>query len=275
MKDVYLSAVEYISKNTDKKPAIGLILGSGLGGFADTVKSKDVIPYGEIPGFRVSTAIGHAGELVFGAVKDVDVVIMKGRLHLYEGYHISDIVFPVRIMKLLGVRTLIITNAAGGINTIFAPGDLMLICDHINLSGENPLIGPNDSSFGERFPSMCCAYDPGLRAIAKAEANKLGIKLKEGVYAYTKGPSYETPAEIRMMKIIGADAVGMSTVPEVIAARHAGLSVLGISCITNIAAGLSSQEPNTEEVIEVANSVKSRFTSLIENIISQIGSNGK
>ena len=253
----------------DFEPEIGLVLGSGLGELADEVNGKR-IPYCEIPSFENSTVQGHKGSLVFAEVYGKKCVFMQGRYHFYEGHTMQKITYPIRVMKQLGIKTLILTNAAGGINPAFKGGDLMLITDHINMMGANPLIGMNNDSFGVRFPDMSEVYKIRLRNIAKAQAQKLNIDLKEGVYVASSGPNYETPAEVRMLKILGADACGMSTVPEAIVANHAGIEVLGISCITNMAAGLSSTTLNHEEVVEQANNVKVDFKNLILNIIENI-----
>lgn len=263
-------AMAAIEKKTSIKPKIGLILGSGLGMLADEIEEKDIIPYEEIPGFPLSTVEGHAGELVLGKLEGKPVITMKGRFHLYEGHDLSAVTFPIRVMKRLGVETLLVTNAAGGINTSFEPGDLMLIKDHINLMYRNPLIGPNEEEFGPRFPDMSTAYDLELRQIAMRVAEEQGIRLREGVYTAVLGPSYETPAEIRMMRTIGGDAVGMSTVPEVITARHAGIRVVGISCISNMAAGILPQPLSHEEVMETAEKVKSKFVSLVRGLIREM-----
>ncbi len=263
------SAIEFIqSKINDFRPSTGLVLGSGLGFFADDrVKETIVIPYGEIPNFPRSTVAGHKGQFVFGQVGGHKVVCMQGRFHYYEGYPMSELIKPIRIMAKLGVKTLIVTNAAGGINRSFDEGTLMLITDHINFLGDNPLIGPNDDSLGTRFPDMSTAYDPELRARAEAVAGELGIAVAKGVYLAATGPSYETPAEIRAFETLGADAVGMSTVPECIAANHAGLKVCGISCITNKAAGISSKPLSHDEVAEVAGRVRNQFADLLEHLI--------
>ncbi|WP_409346521.1 purine-nucleoside phosphorylase [Paenibacillus sp. MBLB4367] len=253
-----------------RKPEVGLILGSGLGVLAELIENATVIPYEDIPYFPVSTVEGHAGELVAGTVQGKSVLMMKGRFHLYEGYDGSAVSFPVRVMKALGVRTLIVTNAAGGVNTGFQVGELMLIADHINLMNRSPLIGPNDPAFGVRFPDMSEAYARRLRTIARDVAAGQGIRLQEGVYTGLLGPTYETPAEIRMVRTLGGDAVGMSTVPEVIAARHAGIEVLGISCITNMAAGILQQKLSHEEVIETTERVKQTFLDLVLGIIAKL-----
>ena len=263
-------AAEFIRGKTAHAPEIGLILGSGLGVLADHVEDAAVISYEDIPHFPLSTVEGHAGELVIGRLAGRTVVIMRGRFHMYEGYGPELTAFPVRVMKALGARTLVVTNAAGGINTSFEPGDLMLISDHLNLTGRNPLVGPNDGELGPRFPDMSEAYSRRLRAIAGETAREQGLSLREGVYAGLLGPSYETPAEIRMLRALGADAVGMSTVAEVIAARHAGLEVLGISCISNMAAGILDQPLSHDEVMETTERVKSRFLALVTGVIPRL-----
>lgn len=261
-------AAAYIREKTLQTPEIGLIMGSGLGVLGDHIEEAVVIPYHDIPHFPVSTVEGHAGELLVGTLSGRTVVLMRGRFHMYEGYGPELTAFPVRVMKALGVRSLLVTNAAGGINLDFASGNLMLISDHINLTGRNPLIGPNDDSLGVRFPDMSEAYSKRLRAAAQEIAGKQGFALKEGVYVGLMGPSYETPAEIRMLRTLGADAVGMSTVAEVIAARHSGIEVVGISCITNMAAGILDQPLSHEEVMETAERVKSQFLGLVTALIA-------
>ena len=245
---------------------VGLILGSGL---ADTVKLENAktIAYSDIPDFPISTATGHKSEWVCGTLGGKKVCMMRGRFHYYEGYTPEDIVLPIRVMKLLGVKTVIITNASGGINTDYRPGDLMLINDTINYNGLNPLIGPNLEEFGPRFPDMSFVFDKELRELAKKYAEEDGYQLREGVYIWFSGPSYETPAEIRAARVMGADAVGMSTVPEVIAARHCGMRILGISCISNMAAGILDQPLSHKEVVETGIMVRDRFTTLIEKIV--------
>lgn len=252
------------------KPQIGLILGSGLGVLADEIENAVAISYSEIPHFTKSTVAGHKGQLVIGNLEGKTVVAMQGRFHYYEGHGLDAVVFPVRVMKALGVETILVTNAAGGINTSYTPGDLMLIADHINLTSQNPLIGPNDETVGVRFPDMSEAYSKRLRELAKGIANEQGISLQEGVYCGLTGPTYETPAEIRMLRILGGDAVGMSTVPEVIVARHIGLEVLGISCISNMAAGILEQPLNHEEVIETTERVKHDFLKLVHGILARM-----
>ena len=264
------SASEYIrSKIGNFIPEIGIILGSGLGDLADEY-CDIAIPYSEIPGFEASTVLGHKGRLVFSNINGKNVVMMQGRFHYYEGHPIQKVVFPVKVMKKLGVKTLIITNAAGGVNPNFRPSDLMLITDHINFMGVNPLIGKNDDSMGERFPDMSEIYTQKCIEVAKKAASKLGIDLQEGVYIALSGPSYETPAEVRMACRLGADAVGMSTVPEAIVARWAGMDVLGISCICNSAAGVGSGALSHEEVINVSMIVKDRFKTLVKEVISRL-----
>ena len=261
-------AAEYVRARIGETPRIGLILGSGLGGIAEVIADKHVIPYGEIPHFVCSTAPGHKGQFVAGRFGGKPVICMQGRLHFYEGHALSDIIFPVRVMKQLGVTSLIVTNAAGGINTSFQVGDLVLIEDHINFMGTNPLIGPNDASFGPRFCDMTYTYTPALRQAAQEAAQSLGLTLQKGVYLGCTGPSYETPAEIRAFRTLGADAVGMSTVPEVIAASHCGLQVLAFSLITNMAAGILDQPLTEEEVIEIGNRRGSDLQRLITRIVT-------
>jgi purine-nucleoside phosphorylase len=263
-------AAEFLKKQIKTKPEIGLILGSGLGVLADEIQSAVRIPYEQIPNFPISTVEGHAGQLVFGMLNNVQVVAMQGRFHYYEGYRFSQVTFPVRVMKELGVTRLIVTNAAGGVNKEFSPGDLMLITDHINNMGSNPLIGQNDSKLGPRFPDMSEAYSKELITKAKTIAARIGLKLQEGVYIGNTGPTYETPAEVRMIRQWGGDAVGMSTVPEVIVARHSGLEVLGISCISNMAAGILDQPLNHEEVIETTEKVKANFLHFVKELIKEI-----
>jgi purine-nucleoside phosphorylase len=262
---------DYIKGKLTVTPKIGLILGSGLGVLADEIENATKLPYDQIPGFPVSTVEGHAGQLVIGYLAGVPVVAMQGRFHFYEGYSLYKVTFPVRVMKEIGVETLIVTNAAGGVNTSFNPGDLMIITDHINNTGVNPLIGPNDNELGVRFPDMSTAYSTILQEKVQNVAEKLGIDLKEGVYLGNTGPSYETPAEVRMVRMLGADAVGMSTVPEVIVARHAGLQVLGISCISNMAAGILDQPLTHDEVIETTEQAKTTFLSLVKGAVQEIG----
>ncbi|MFF2482095.1 purine-nucleoside phosphorylase [Paenibacillus sp. NPDC058071] len=260
-------AAAYIAGRTSLKPEIGLIMGSGLGVLGDHLENAETIDYRDIPHFPISTVEGHAGELLIGTLAGRPVVLMRGRFHMYEGYGPELTAFPVRVMKALGVGSMLVTNAAGGVNTGYEPGDLMLISDHINLTGKNPLIGPNDDALGVRFPDMSEAYSKRLRNAAKETAAKLGLTVREGVYAGLLGPTYETPAEIRMLRVLGADAVGMSTVAEVITARHAGIEVLGISCISNMASGILDQPLSHQEVIETTERVKSQFLGLVKAVI--------
>jgi purine-nucleoside phosphorylase len=264
------AAAKFIRKQTKLRPKIALVLGSGLGAFAEEFSSATQIPYTKIPYFPQSTAIGHAGNLVIGKVDGVEVAGMQGRVHLYEGYSAKEVVFPIRVFSRLEVKAVILTNAAGGINRDFAQGRLVAIKDHINLQGVNPLVGPNDDRFGLRFPDMTTAYDKHFRETAVSEGNRRGINLGEGIYAALLGPSYETPAEIRYLRTIGADLVGMSTVPEVIAARHCGIRVLGISCVTNPAAGILDKPLHHLEVLETAERVKGQFIGLLRAVIPKI-----
>ena len=252
------------------KADIGVILGSGLGDYAEALEDAVKLPYSEIPGFPRSTVAGHAGMWCCGTLYGKRVVMMQGRFHYYEGYGMKDVTLPVRVMQKIGVKTLIVTNAAGGVNLGYHPGELMVIGDMFSMTAQNPLIGPNLDAFGPRFPDMSCAFDKELRALAHECANEQGFALREGVYAQMTGPTYETPAEIRMLRALGADAVGMSTVPEVIVARHGGMRVLGISCITNMAAGILDQPLNHAEVTETANRVKGQFRNLLDRIIEKM-----
>ena len=262
-------AADAIRQRCPLEPQVGVILGSGLGNVADGLADPVVIPYGEIPGFAESTVSGHHGALLIGRSGDVPVAIMKGRVHYYEGHPMEQVTFPVRVLRALGIRRLIITNAAGATNPDFVPGDLMLITDHLNLTGHNPLRGPNDDRLGPRFPDMSSTYrGPGERAIRDA-AQRLGIPVREGVYAGLAGPSYETPAEIRMLQVLGADAVGMSTVAEVIVAAHGGMAVAGISVITNRAAGLSTTPLSHEEVKEVGQRVEESLGGLMVEVVKE------
>ncbi len=264
------AAAKFILRKTKLRPRVGLVLGSGLGAFANEIPGATRIDYADIPHFPRSTAIGHAGRMVIGKVADVPVAIMQGRVHFYEGYSMSEVIFPMRVMCRMGIRAVILTNAAGGINETFQQGCLVVLRDHINLQGTNPLIGPNDENFGERFPDMTRVYWKPYRAAALEEGKSLGITMGEGVYAALTGPSYETAAEIRYLRGIGAELVGMSTVPEVIAAAHMGIRVLGISCVTNMAAGILDQPITTEEVMETGERVKADFVALIRAIIPRV-----
>lgn len=261
-------AYDCIRQHTDAVPSVGLILGSGLGDFCDQLENRTELPFAQIPHLPRPTVEGHAGAFVFGKYAGRSVVALRGRVHFYEGYAQQDITILVRLMARLGVKTLILTNAAGGANLDFRPGDLMLISDHINFSGSNPLIGPNLDEFGPRFPDMSDIYTRELREKLKPLAAEAGLPLREGVYMMYSGPSYETPAEIRAFRVLGADAMGMSTVPEAIVARHSGLNVMGVSCITNMAAGILPQPLSHAEVVEVAARVKKDFTRLLELMIS-------
>lgn len=263
-------ACEFIKSKLSSIPSIAVILGSGLGELSDEIENKTIIKYSDIPYFPVPTVEGHAGQFAAGTIGSKNVIMMQGRFHYYEGYDMKTVVFAVRVLKVLGIKTLIVTNAAGGVNLDFKPGDLMIIKDHINMSGTNPLIGRNIDELGPRFPDMSEAYSKKLIGTAKKTAEKLGIDVKEGVYLILTGPCYETPAEIRMVRTLGADAVGMSTVPEVIAARHMEVDVLGISCITNMAAGILNKPLDHKEVIETSNMVKEKFKKLISGIIMDI-----
>jgi len=248
-------------------PVLGLILGSGLGPYAESFRKKTVIPFHELPHFPRSTVPGHSGNLVLGEAEGVPAVALQGRVHFYEGYTMAEVTYPTRVLGCLGIRQLIVTNAAGGININFHPGDLMLIADHINLMGTNPLIGKNMDELGPRFPDMSEAYDSGMRATALHIAGDVGIPVFQGVYLGLAGPSYETPAEIRMLRSLGADAVGMSTVPEVIVANHMGIRVLGLSCITNMAAGILPRKLTHQEVMDTTEMVKEKFISLLRGIV--------
>jgi len=259
---------DYLLSQIDQCPSIGLVLGSGLGILADEIEKPIYIPYNEIPHFPASTVTGHAGQMVIGDLKGKRVIAMQGRFHYYEGHSLEAVTYPIRIMKAIGVQQIIVTNAAGGINPNFKPGDLMIIQDHINLTSQNPLIGPNEEEFGERFPDMSEAYSKKLIALAKDVASKNKINMVEGIYAGMLGPSYETPAEVNFLSIIGASAVGMSTVPEVIVAQHSGLEVLGISCISNMAAGISEHSLTHDEVMETTENIKAQFLKLVKEVIA-------
>jgi purine-nucleoside phosphorylase len=267
MTEGIAGAVEAIRERSRLEPEIAVVLGSGLGGFADAIESAVEIPYGEIPDWPVSTAIGHAGALVLGTFGGVPVAAMKGRAHLYEGHPPARVAFGVRVLGSLGVRTLVLTNACGAVDTTLAPGQLVLVSDHLNLQGSSPLVGPNDDELGPRFPDMSDAYDPGLRAAAREVAARQGLELREGVYAAWLGPAFETPAEIRMLRVLGADLVGMSTVPEVLAARHLGIRCLAISCVTNMAAGVLPEPIEHERVLEIAARSAGTLTALLRELV--------
>jgi purine-nucleoside phosphorylase len=262
-------AAAFVRGRSKLRPAVGLVLGSGLGAFADTLKGATRIPFAEIPHFPTSTAIGHRGELVMGTAGDTPVAVMNGRVHYYEGYSPAQVVFPVRVLGRLGVKIIVMTNAAGSVNVNYKPGELMIITDHINYMGLNPLIGPNEEQLGPRFFDMSDAYDPALREIAEKACWKAGVTVRHGVYVAVAGPSYETPAEIRAFRTLGADAVGMSTVPEVIAARHMGVRVLAISCITNLAAGVSKRKLDHLEVLEVGRKAQASLNDVLARIIQE------
>ena len=263
-----LQAADYIRAQVSIRPQIGLVLGSGLGDYADTLEDAVKIPYSQIPNFPGPSIPGHTGALVFGRKCGQEVVVMQGRIHYYEGLPQQQITLPIRVLAALGVKTLVLTNACGGVNLSFSPGDLMLISDHINLSGGNPLIGPNLDAFGPRFPDMSDLYTATLRNAIKEKAAAAGISLQEGVYGMYSGPNYETPAEIRMYRVLGADTVGMSTVPEALVAGHCGMQVVGISCITNMAAGVLPQKLSHQEVVETADRVRSTFTKLLDLVVT-------
>jgi len=273
MPDTFItadSAAQFLLSQSPLRPKIGLVLGSGLGAFADTLSDATRVPYSQIPTFPRSTAVGHAGQMVIGRSGSVAVAAMQGRVHLYEGYSAREVTFPIRVFARMGIGAVILTNAAGGINLHYQQGALVAIRDHLNLQGQNPLVGPNDDRFGPRFPDMSEAYSKAYRAAAQQEAERLGITLHDGIYAALLGPSYETPAEIRYLRTIGADLVGMSTVPEVLAARHMGIKVLAISCVTNMAAGIVDQAINHEEVLETGQKVRGMFESLLRALLPHI-----
>src|SRR6267142_2406984 len=263
-------AARTIQARTSEQARVAIVLGSGLGGFAEEFEDSVRIPYQEIPGFVTSTAQGHAGSLVIGKVEGVPVLAMQGRVHYYEGYSLEEVTFPIRTFKLLGLDTLILTNAAGGVDVQLSQGALMVISDHLNLMGVNPLRGPNDERFGPRFPDMSEVYSRELQELVIEESRTMGITIRRGVYAALAGPSYETPAEIHMVRAFGADAVGMSTVPEAIVARHMGMSVLGISCITNMAAGIGESPIDHAEVMETGQKVRETFTQLLRRVIAKL-----
>jgi purine-nucleoside phosphorylase len=263
-------AARMIRARAPMNASVAVVLGSGLGGFADELSDATAIPYDEIPGFARATVEGHAGRLVIGKVGDSPVVAQQGRFHFYEGYSLEEVTFPIRVLKLLGVQTLILTNASGALNVEFAPGSLMVITDHINLMGVNPLTGPNDERFGPRFPDLTNVYSPELQDIVLEEARAMELEMRRGVYASLTGPSYETPAEIYMVRSLGADAVGMSTVPEAIVARHMDMQVVGISCITNLAAGVTDRPVDHTQVIATGERVRESFTELLRRVIPRL-----
>lgn len=267
---MFAQTKKFLVERMPAAPSVAVVLGSGLGGFADELGNPTEIPYGDIPGWPRSTAVGHAGKLVFGQLGHVQVAVLSGRAHLYEGYSPGRVTYAMRMMKLLGVRSVVLTNAAGGINLQFQRGALVAISDHINLQGVNPLVGANEDEFGPRFPDMTEVYSARFREIAHATAAELGITLTEGVYAAMLGPSYETPAEIRFLRAIGADLVGMSTVPEAIVANHMGMNVLAISCVTNMAAGILNQKIDHNEVLETGRQVRETFVRLLRAVIPKL-----
>jgi purine-nucleoside phosphorylase len=267
---VIAEAADWIAARTKLQPPVAVVLGSGLGGFADALMGREEFPYTSIPHWPASTAVGHAGKLVLGMLGTLEVAVMSGRVHLYEGYTPAQVAFGVRVLGKLGVRAIVLTNAAGGINLAFERGALVLISDHINLQGSNPLVGPNDDSLGPRFPDMTEAYSPAFRETAKKVGRETGVRLEEGVYAALLGPSYETPAEIRYLRAIGADMVGMSTVPEVIAANHMGIRCLGISCVTNMAAGILPRKIQHEEVLETGAAVRGTLVKLLNALLPRL-----
>ena len=270
MTEGIAEAVAAIRARAGVEPTVGVVLGSGLGGFADEIEDAVEIPYGEIPGWPAATATGHAGRLVVGSFGGIEVVVMRGRAHLYEGLPPAKVVFGLRVLRRLGMRTLVLTNAVGAIDTALAPGRLVLIADHLNLQGSSPLVGPNDDGLGPRFPDMSEAYDPVLRQAARAAAGRLGFELPECVFAAWLGPAFETPAEIRMLRTLGAQLVGMSTVPEVLAARHMGVRTLAISCVTNMAAGILPEPIDADHVLEVGARAQGRLTALLRELIPSL-----
>lgn len=263
-------AARIVRERAGADVSVAIVLGSGLGGFAEELRDATAVPYDEIPGFARVTVEGHAGRLVIGKAGDTSIVAQQGRFHFYEGYSLEEVTFPIRVLKLLGVKTLILTNASGALNANYVPGSLMLITDHINLMGVNPLIGPNDERFGPRFPDLTNVYSPPLQDIVLEEARAMKLEMRRGVYASLTGPSYETPAEIHMVRSLGADAVGMSTVPEAIVARHMDMQVLGISCITNLAAGVTDRPVDHTQVIATGEGVRESFTELLRRVIPKL-----
>ncbi len=268
MQQKITAAADYVKARVSHRPTVGLVLGSGLGAFAQTLEEAVRIPYSEIPDFPQPTVEGHSGAFVFGKKQGKTVVVLEGRLHFYEGFTQQELTLPIRVLAAIGVKTLVLTNAAGGVNLNFAPGDLMLIADHINYSGANPLIGPNLEAFGPRFPDVSDLYTAALRKEIRRQAEKVGLPVQQGVYLMYSGPNYETPAEIRMFRGFGADAVGMSTVPEALVSGHCGMQVVGVSCITNMAAGVLPVKLNHAEVMETASRVQDKFYRLVELILT-------
>ena len=263
-------AARLIRERAKADVSVAIVLGSGLGGFADELTDASGIPYDQIPGFARATVEGHAGRLVIGKVGATAIAALQGRFHFYEGYSLEEVTFPIRVLKLLGVKTLILTNASGALNAEFAPGTLMLISDHINLMGVNPLIGANDTRFGPRFPDLTNVYSPELQDVVLQEAREMKLEMRRGIYASLTGPSYETPAEIHMVRALGAQAVGMSTVPEAIVARHMGMKVVGISCITNLAAGVTDHPVDHTQVIATGERIRESFSELLRRVIGKV-----
>ena len=262
---------KYIQSIHTSTPKVGVILGSGLGAFVEKIENPTIIPYSDIPNFKKTNVEGHEGRLIIGKIENTEIAVLQGRIHAYEGHNMEEVVFPTRLLATLGIESLILTNAAGGVNLEFSPGDIILIDDHINLTGKNPLIGPNNSEFGPRFPDMSHAYHPEIKEAFVESAKNLGTEIKRGVYAGLLGPTYETPSEIKMLRTLGADMVGMSTVPESIAANHLGIKVGGLSCITNMAAGIKNETLKHEDIKEQALKVMEYFSSLLKNTIIRLG----
>lgn len=270
MLEKIATTAEFIHTVKKVKPQVGIVLGSGLGFFVDQLEDKTIIPYSDIPFFHKTTVEGHEGRLIFGKIKGVDVAVLQGRIHAYEGHPMEEVVFPVRVLAMLGIETLILTNAAGGVNLSYTPGDLVIIKDHINFQGKNPLVGPNKNEMGPRFPDMTHAYYPEYVQLLKKVSEKVGRKIQEGVYCGVLGPTYETPAEIRMIRTLGGDMVGMSTVAECIAAHHMGVKVCGISCITNMGAGIKNEELKHEDIKHEAQKAVEHFTQLLTGFIAEL-----